>query len=183
MIGLVEQVLTKIILDNSNEETLHTIYEKAGIEKTRVFQTNQYYDEAEFRKFLTVTLEVLNLDVDKALTIFADEFFKYTKSLYPTWYGMASSAHDFLLLQVKIHDGFGHSLKDKSKAKTLMNKIKVEEIDEKYLKVRYQSENQLCGLYIKLAERVGAYYGDIPTLTQSKCMHNGDKECEIHVKW
>ena len=99
MIGLVEQVLVKIVLDNSNEETLQKIYKLSGIEETRQFKTNKYYDEAEFRKFLENTLSVMQLETDVAFKIYAEEFFQHTKRIYPAWYNMVDNAHDFLLLQ------------------------------------------------------------------------------------
>jgi len=182
MIGIIEKVLCNLILQHADEKTLRLIYQKAGIEEDRVFETNQYYDEAEFRRFLSATLKTLGLDVDTALTLYADAFFKYTKALYPSWYAMVNTAKEFLQLQVKIHDGFGHSLNDLEKSQRLMKKIKVD-TNGNGLMVTYCSENRLCGLYIKLAERVGEHYGDKPTLTHEKCMHKGAEECVINVDW
>ncbi len=49
--------------------------------------------------------------------------------------------------------------------------------------MHYRSPNQLCGLYTATARWIINHYGDDASIEETKCLKQGDSECEIRIRW
>ena len=82
----------------------------------------------------------------------------------------------------EIHYGFGASLEDREASQAVIDKFRLEKLEQELI-VHYRSPNRLCALYRALARRVIAHYGDEASIEETRCLHRGDAECEIHIRW
>jgi len=73
-------------------------------------------------------------------------------------------------------------VRDPDSRKAVVDKFRIERFDDKIV-THYRSPNKLCSLYKALARWMFSHYGDEALIEETKCMHRGDEECEIHVIW
>ena len=95
---------------------------------------------------------------------------------------MSKSAREFLQRQPKIHNGFATGVRDQKAGQAINDKFEIEHIEDG-ITVHYRSPNQLCGLYMALARCLMKHYGDEAAIEETKCLKQGDSECEIRIRW
>lgn len=182
MIGLIPKVLIDLILNQSNPQTLQNILMDSGLPADQVFAINRSYPDEDWRRLFSNTLSTLNINEQQACELYADAFFNTAIELFPNWFKMASNSYDFLQMQPKIHNSFASGLSDSHQRQQTNDKFQIE-VQPNHIITHYQSPNQLCTLYISLAQRLAQLYGDTVDIEHSRCLKNGDKECTIHVYW
>ncbi len=182
MIGIIPRILTDMVREQCGEDTLQHIFKAANIPSNRTYHNSHYYDDSEWQSFYEQTKKTLELDEEQTSKAYADAFLSYVLKTFPTWFDMANNSYDFLALQPTIHNSFASGLVDSEKRKAAIDKFSIEK-KTKHLITHYRSPNKLCSTYIALAKSVIKHYGDEAEITETKCLKNGDAECELHVKW
>ena len=182
MVGLVQKILMDLIEERAGADAVAEVKRRAEVPADRVFRMDEVYDDAEWRRMFSAACAVLDITPEQAEEAYADIFLEDAQRRWPVWFTMSKNARDFLLRQPAIHNGFATGVRNAESRKAITDKFDVQENGQELI-VHYRSPNKLCGLYIKLAERIINYYGDKATVKETRCSKNGDAECEIRVLW
>ena len=182
MVGLIHNVLFNMLTGLAGEDATTQIRESAGVAHDREFRIDENYDDAEFRRVLAAAREQLGLTRAQAEAAFAKAFYEDSLVRWPTWFAISKNARDFLKRQPTIHNGFATGVSDPAARPIIRDKFRQEEREDR-LVVHYKSPNMLCGVFVELAKCILAHYDETATIEQTKCLHNGDDACEIHVIW
>ncbi len=182
MVGLIQKLLFDMIESSGGADAAREVRRRAEVPQDKQFHINEVYDDAEWRRLFSATLDVLNLTQEQAEEAYADFFLKDAQTRWPMWFQMAKNAREFLIRQPKIHNGFATSQQDVALRAAIDDKFEVEERAGE-LVVHYKSPNRLCGLYMALARWIINHYGDNAVVEEAYCAKNGASECEIHVRW
>ena len=143
---------------------------------------SETYADAECQRLLAAAGEVLGLSVEETCDLWAEAFLEDTQKRFPAWYEMCANSRALLECHPEIHNGFTASLSDPEASQAVVNKFRLEKLEGE-LVVHYRSPNRLCVLYRALARRVVALYGEAASIEEERCLHRGDEECEIHIRW
>ena len=183
---MIQKVLVNLLLRVGGQETLNEVLRKAGVPEDRNFRIDTAYSDEEWNRLLAATLEVLKVDDVTALKLYAEEFYNYAKNVFPVWFEMSKNSYQFLYRQPQVHNNFATGVTNKEERKYIEDKFHIEAFDGvegKKLITHYRSRNKLCKLYKLLAVQIIDHYKDQATITETKCLHNDDAECEIHITW
>lgn len=182
MVGLIHKILFGMIDNAAGETAIAAIRQGAQVPIDREFRIDENYDDMEFQKLLATTCESLGLSQDQAEAAFATAFYNDSIQRWPTWFRISRNAREFLKRQPAIHNGFATGVSDPEARKAIRDKFALREEDDRLI-VHYKSPNNLCGVYIKLAELILQHYGESAKIEQKTCSRRGDEACEIHVVW
>lgn len=183
MIGLIQKNFLDLVESNAGADGVEKVRTLAQIPVDRVFRIGDVYGDDEFQRLFAATCTVLSVTPEKAYELFADQFFKDATVRFGKWFALAKNSYDFLVFQTTIHNTFASGVVDPDQRQAVQDKTSIVKVSDRYLITHYRSPNKLCGLYRALGLWVANYYGDRVEMTESKCLHSGDSECEIHVKW
>ncbi len=184
MVGIIQKVLMNLLMRVGGEDTVAAVLKKAGVPEDHNFRIDTVYSDDEWNRLLVATMEVLKVDDATALKLYAEEFFNYAKSVFPVWFKMSKNSYQFLMRQPQVHSSFAASVSNKEDRKSIEDKFLIETYDlENRMVTHYRSQNKLCKLYKFLAQQTIDHYQDEATITETKCQHNNDHECEIHITW
>lgn len=184
MIGIIIKVLADMVTELTDVKTLTTIYQEAGVKPDKVYRLNEAYSDEEWQRVFNATLKIINLSQEEAYTVYADAFIKYAERMFPTWFVMAKTSRDFLLLQPIIHNSFASSMVSSQEKQKVQDKFRVVEYENTDdLTIFYQSPNKHCGLYIALAHRLAQKYGETLNITTKQCICSGEPVCEMYIQF
>ena len=182
MVGLIPKLLIDLIESQVGAEAVAEVKRRAELPEDREFRLGEVYDDDEWRRLFAATCQVLQMTPEQAEYAFADFFMSDGLRRWPTWFKMSNSAREFLERQPAIHNSFATGAQDPQVRKGITDKFRLEK-RENELVTRYKSPNQLCGLYVAMAEWAINHYGDHATVRETQCSKRGDPECEIHICW
>ena len=182
MVGMVQKLLLDMVESVGGQEAVEDVKRRSGVSLDKHFNMNEVYEDDEWQRLFASTCDVLQLSREQAIEAFADYFFKDAIKRWPAWFSMSCSAREFLQRQPKIHNGFASAVDDQSAGEAINDKFKLE-TNEAEIIMHYRSPNRLCDLYKALASRIITHYDDEATIEEFLCMHQGDEECEIHIRW
>jgi len=182
MLGLVQKILFNLIESVSDQKTLNVIKEKAGVPLDKEFRIDTVYDDDEWQRLYSSTLEVLNLTEQQATKAYANAFLQDALTRFPTWFEMSKNSYEFLRRQPAIHGTLAAGLTDIKSRQAILDKFRIDTSPNKLI-TYYKSANQQCVLYVELAKLVIDHYKDDATVKEVRCLKNGDSECEIHIDW
>ena len=182
MIGLIQKVLFDLVEDRAGTEALMEVKRSAGVPLDRVFRLGEVYSDAEWQDLLCAACRVLGMDEEHVMELYADEFGRDALARFSKWFEISANSREFLERQVTIHNVFASGVCDPDSRKAVVDKFRIETFDDKIV-THYRSPNKLCSLYRALARWMFKHYGDDAVIEETKCMHRGDDECEIHVIW
>ena len=182
MLGYPFRPLLQAIEDEAGAEAVAAVKHRAGVPPDRTYRISETYADAECQRLLAAACEVLALTVEQTCDRWAEAFLKDTQKRFPAWFAMCANSRALLECHPEIHNGFAASLRDPEASQAVINKFRLEKL-ERELIVHYRSPNRLCVLYRALARRVVALYGDEADVEETRCLHRGDEECEIHIRW
>jgi hypothetical protein len=182
MVGVIHRVLFQLVDSLGGREAVDRVRQLADVPADREFKMQVPYDDAEWRRLMRATCEVLEVTPEQALEAYAGFFLKDALTRWPMWFRMSANSRQFLARQPSIHNSLSAGLLDPSERQAVSDKFHVE-VDGERIVTRYHSPNQLCGLYKALARGVIEHYGDAAVITERGCMLRGDPECEITVEW
>ncbi|MCH7839448.1 MAG: heme NO-binding domain-containing protein [Planctomycetes bacterium] len=182
MVGLIQKLLIDLVESAGGAEAVVHVKRLAEVPEDKEFRMDEAYDDDEWRRLLAATCEVLNLTPEQAEEAYADFFYKDCVKRWPMWFQMSKSAREFLERQPRIHNGLATGVQDPEARRSINDKFKIEKHNGE-LVVHYRSPNQLCGLYKALARWIINHYGDKASIEETRCLKQGDPECEIHISW
>ena len=182
MVGLIQKILLDLIESSAGPDGVQEVKRRAGVAQDKTFRMDVAYDDAEWRRLLAATCEILNITQEQAEEAYADFFCKDAIKRWPMWFQMSKSARDFLELQPRIHNGFATGVQDPTAGQAINDKFQLEKHNGE-LVMHYRSANQLCGLYKAIARWIINHYGDNATIKETQCLKKGDPECELHICW
>jgi hypothetical protein len=182
MIGLIQKLMFQLVKKNAGEEAVLQIKQQAGVSLDSEFEINQVYSDEEWRRILSAVLKVLNCTEEELMVTFGDYFLNDVTKRFPTWVSMSKNSFELLSIQPRIHNCFATSIVDKDTRKSITDKFRIESFPN-HLITHYSSPNQHCILYIYLAKKVIAMYGDEAIVEEKCCQKKGAPECEIHITW
>lgn len=182
MVGMIHQILFSLVESSAGSGAVREVRRRAGVPEDKVFRMDEAYDDAEWRRLLAGTCEVLGITPSQAEQAFADFAGRELLKRWPTWFDMSHSAREFLERHPKIHNTFATAVQDPAARQAIIDKFSVEARANELI-VHYRSPNQLCGLYIALAQWVIRHYGDEATVMETRCRRKGDPECEFRICW
>lgn len=182
MVGLIPKLLIDLIESLGGSKTVSAVKKRAEVPDDRVYHMNSVYDDAEWQRLLSATLQVLDLSVDDGIKAYADYFYQDSLKRWPMWFQMSGTAREFLLRQPKIHNGFATGVSDAAERAAIEDKFNIVESDN-YLEITYRSPNRLCKLYKELAYRILNHFGEEAEVSELKCQGDGYDHCIIRVQW
>lgn len=182
MLGLIQNLLLRLVEERTGSQGRNAVLEGAGVPLSRLFRIGEDYPDVEFQRLLQSALRVTGLDEGRFLTAYAELFFRDARERWPAWFTSSPHSRSFIEKQCAIHNIFASGLGDQGARAAVADKFRVERHADRIL-THYRSPNRLCGLYKALALRVVDYYGDSVEIMEHRCMHRGDEECEIELRW
>lgn len=182
MVGLIQKILLDLAEEKGGPEAVAEVRRRAGVPVDRVFRLGESYPDDEWQRLLAATCAVLGLTEEEGLEAFADVFARDALTRFATWFDMSRSSRELLERQITIHNVFASGVQDPVAKKAMVDKFRIEKSPDEIV-THYRSANKLCGLYRALARRMFRHYGDPAVIEETRCMHRGDEECEIHVRW
>ena len=182
MIGLIQKILLDLVEEKAGPEAVTTVKRAAGVPLDRIFRLGEVYSDTEWQNLLSATCGILGADEDQVMELYADVFGRDALIRFSKWFEMSANSREFLERQITIHNVFASGVVDPNSRKAVVDKFRIETFEDKIV-THYRSPNKLCSLYKALAHWMFTYYADDAVIEETKCMHRGDDECEIHVIW
>ena len=182
MLGLIHRTLLSLIESAAGGEAVAEVKRRAGVPEDRAFRMGESYNDDAWQRLLASTCALLNISPAQAEEVFADFFGQDALQRWPTWFAMSKNARQFLERQPAIHNSFATGVHDSAARAAIADKFKLEKRDRE-LVMHYRSPNRLCGLYMAMARWIIKHYGDHAVVDETRCLKNGDPECELHILW
>jgi hypothetical protein len=182
MVGLIFKVLIDLVKTAGGDDAVNKIKLKAEVPPDREYMLNAVYDDAEWRRLVGATCEVLGITAEQAEQAYADFFFKDALARWRMWFQMSKNSREFLLRQPAIHNSLASGVNEEAQRNAIADKFHIE-ATEGGIVTHYRSGNGHCGLYKALARCIIKHYGDEATIEERRCARRGAEECEIHVQW
>jgi hypothetical protein len=182
MIGLIQKILLDLVEEKAGPEAVKDVKRSAGVPLDRIFRIGEVYSDTEWQNLFSASCRVLGADEDHVMELYADAFGRDALVRFSKWFEMSANSREFLERQIIIHNVFASGVVDPNSRKAVVDKFRIETFDDKIV-THYRSPNKLCSLYKALARWMFTHYADDAVIEETKCMHRGDEECEIHVIW
>jgi len=182
MMGLIHRILLNMVADQGGAKAVKTVKKQAGVAPDVVYRMNEPYPDDEWQRLFGAACDVLDCSPRRAEELFAAAFLADAQERFPKWFEMCKTARALLELQPVIHNGFATGLRSPADRKQVVEKFTLEKFDDRIV-THYRSPNKLCGLYVRLAERVLEHYGEYAEITMRKSMKRGDDESVIEIRF
>lgn len=143
----------------------------------------QPYSDEAWQRLMATALEETGLPRRELLDHIGREFLADAQKRWSPWFKMAGNSLDFLRIQPLIHSSFASGTVSAEERARIEDKFKILSQTDRSLKVRYRSENQLCDLYLSLAQVFVESYGDEVEITKTACTRAGDEACLIELNF
>ena len=182
MLGLAHRVMFAMIEDAGGPDVLRAVLDRAEVPCDRHFRLDEDYSDSEWRHLLVLACETLEMSQPDVEARLAEHFMRDALARWPAFFDLASSARDFFLRIPAIHNGLRARAASETPRTRAREKFRVDGFDG-FLITRYESPNRLCDLYLALARRVIAHYGEDATIEQTTCMKTGYPSCEFRISW
>ena len=182
MIGLIQKTLLDFVEHHKGPEGVVIVKRMAQVDPLCEFRIGDVYSDKEWRRLAEAAFEFVNMPEQLFWEGLVEEFAEITLRLFPAWFKMAKSAREFIELQPTIQNVFARGLHNPGAQKAVREKFSIQVSPLSIIKT-YCSPNKLCKLYVGMTYWLMRYYGDQAEITEPKCLHRGDEECEIHMTW
>ncbi len=185
MVGLIQKLFMDMVWSIGGDEAVNKIKQAANLPLDHTYQICDVYPDDEWQRVLAAGLELLNITPEQADEVYADYFLNDAIKRFPTWFAMAKTSYDFLVIQPTIHNCFATSVIEQKDRNAINDKFVVDKFPEtpNKLVTHYRSQNHHCGLYKSLAKCVLKHYKDEAHIEEKQCLKLGGTECEIHIQW
>lgn len=177
MYGVIFDLLRSYVIErHGGRATWDALLDEAGIGYKVYFPVAQYPDE-EIVKLATTASQMLKVP----LTAVLEDFGKFVGPSLVTYYEMFVKPEwrTFEVLEnasAKIHDAI-HRYNPKRNPPEL----RATRIDDRHLKLTYQSDRKLCfvakGIILGLSDK----FGERIEVHETQCMHNGAQRCHFEI--
>ena len=182
MIGIIHQVLFRVIERARGPDAVRLVRARAGVVNDTLYRINEHYPDEEFLRLVEATCIVLEITQQRAEHQLASEFLRFALERFPRFFEMCRSGRELLELQPVIHNSLATGLADPAARHEVRDKFHIDSHADR-LVVNYRSANKLAGLYIALAHLVLRHYGDLATVSLTPGGSNEDGEYEIVIQW
>jgi hypothetical protein len=176
VLGYPLKLLMNLIESRHGHDAVVETLLEAGLPADRVYRLNEPYPDQEAQRLSAAAFRRISLED------IAEEFFKDTRTRFPTWFEMCKTSRQFLEMQPEIHNTFAHGLQRPEERDAVRDKFRLDKREDELI-VHYRSPNYLCDMYKAIAQHIFRHYGDNATITEDKCMKRGDVECQMRIRW
>lgn len=177
MKGIIMTLLERMVLEEAGLELWQSMLDETGL--PGVYTAGGLYDDEE----LFALVNSLSNKTAVARELVLCKFGRYTmtifRELYPMFFDEGMGFFDFLLsVDSVIHLEVKKLYPDAQLPSFSFEHVK----GGKQLKVRYESNRQLCDLAIGLMEESADVFNVVCTITHGPhCLKNGDDHCDLSV--
>jgi hypothetical protein len=183
MIGIIQKTLTECLMQAGGDDLRRAVFRKAGVPENRVFRMDQNYPDDEMGRLLDATRELTGLDADAVDTLFARNFVRLVKDVFPQFIAMSADSEDLVRMQARIHALIAGGLRSTAEREASSDKFHMEDQGNHRIVVRYRSALQLCGLYRQLVRAMADEFGDTVEISTVRCRKAGAESCAMAVCW
>lgn len=180
MIGIIHEILLDFVRKNLGDDAVTELRKRAGVEEKQ-FRLDTDYDDAEWRRLVGAAIELAGGDSDGVQKAFAHYAGEDLVLRFPGFFKGAKSARDMIKRQPVIHNNLATGLSEEARRR-VADKFELEEKGDS-LVMHYRSPNQLCAVYIGLAEWVAEHFGEKLEVKHERCLKKGADECEIELRF
>ena len=182
MVGLIQKLLMDLVSQLGGDQAAGDILSTVGLPRDFQFRIDTNYDDEQACALIAATCARFNLSAEQAYEAYADFFLRDVMQRFPAFFAMSRSAHDFLQRQITIHNSIGAGIagSDPAIRRSISAKFRIEHLPNGIL-THYSSRNRLGGLYLALAKRVIAHFGDNAEVMALDSIH--DESCRIQILW
>lgn len=182
MVGLIQKIMMDLIGQLGGQQAVGDVLVSIGLPRDFQFRIDTNYDDEQACNLIAAVCKHFNLTAEQAYEAYADFFLKDVLQRFPAFFAMSKSGYDFLQRQISIHNSIGAGIagSDPAIRQRISAKFRIEHIPNGIL-TNYTSRNRLGGLYVALARRVIAHFGDdaeVITLDPTD-----QERCRIQVIW
>lgn len=174
--GIIFNVLEEVITDAYGPEAWDSLICMAGVEG--VYASLGSYPDAELLALVDAASTLTGQPREQVMRAFGEAAFPLLIERYPHFLEGVFDARTFLLsLNTIIHP---EVRKIYSGAGCPQFKFA---IGDDILQIGYRSQRKLCDVADGFVRGVAKHYGEDIDVAHSACMHNGDPQCQLDVRW
>lgn len=182
MHGLIAKLVVDLADRAGGPEAAAAVRRRAAL-PDRPLRIDDEVSDDTFGAMVGAACDRLGLSAAEAEEAFAAFFLEDALRRWPTFFRMSGTSKELLARIPAIHGCLvGGAPMSRMRAEK-EDKFTVEDRGPLELLTRYRSPNRLCGLYVALARKVVAHYGDEAEIDEPRCTKRGDPECELRVRW
>jgi len=181
MIGVINRLMFDFVEQNWGSE-MSARFRKESQSENVDFRMDVYYPDVEWQQQLDVAIRLTGLDKEALVWAFGRYSGEVLTRQFSGFITGATSARDVITRQPRIHNTLALSFTEEAHRKTINEKFRLEEFPD-HTVVHYVSPNKLCAFYRSLAQWVADSFNETIEIIEPVCMHRGDHECEIHVRY
>lgn len=181
MIGIINKLLFDFVEQNWGTEMRARLHTESQVSQTD-FRMDVYYTDLEWQQQLATAIHLTGMDKEALVWAFGRYSGEVLTRQFSGFITGVTTAREVITRQPRIHNTLALSFADKTHQKTINEKFHLDELPDRTV-VHYVSPNQLCAFYRSLAQWVADLFNEDIEIIEPKCMHRGDHECEIHVRY
>lgn len=158
--------------------TWSTLLEESGLGGKRYSPTETYPD-SDAKAILTAASEETGQSVQQLL----EQFGEYIgPSLLETYSGLIDSDWNTIDLIEHTEEDVHTEVRKRTSGAQPPDLGDVERLSEDELILHYTSDRQMCGLARGIIRAIADFNDETVTITEERCMLDGDRECELRVQ-
>lgn len=177
MKGAIFIALNEMIESQYDINTWEDILERVQPESKGIYTSTCEYADAEMLRFIDVIASLLKIDDIQFKRQFGRFLFSQLNDKYPIFtqikpdlFGFIASVEEVIHKEVK-----------KFYENPRLPSLRCEVVNNHEMIIRYYSDRKLCYLAEGLVLGAADHYGKHVRISQSQCLHLGDKCCDIRV--
>lgn len=182
MIGVIPHLLFDFVEKNWGAEGLQELKARARMAADKTIRLDTYYPEEEWQRLFEAAVALTHLQPEYLEQAFGRYCVEDLVLRFPGFFEGAVCARDMIRRQPLIHNFIAASVQDPVSRRAVLDKFRLEETPDETI-VHYVSPNRLCDFYRGLAQGAAERFGEVLTITETRCMKRGDEECELHVRY
>jgi len=176
--GSTLKCVQKYVIDNYGKEKWRSLLIKSGLPPDKVYHSISFYPDIEFEQLLKVCSLEFRTSQLALMRQFGKAFGTYLIGVYGRMFLKEWRSLDII---EKIAPKVFNSIQFVDPY-TPSSSVTCEKIAPDEVVVHYQSPRRMCVYLFGIIDAVGEHFKENLEITQPKCMHSNDPECEIHVK-
>lgn len=163
------------------EEMGITVWEKilANVkpESMGVYTSVEDYKDDELFSLVNALAEITEIPIPQLVKYYGKYLFSVLISKYPMF---TENVNDYFIFLESIENVI-HKEVEKLYSNPNLPSLHCQQLDNKTLKMKYESPRKLCHLAEGLIEGAAEHYQEKYLLKHDKCMHKGDDYCEFII--
>jgi hypothetical protein len=177
MMGIIILCLAGFTEEKEGKSGKERLLKEAGLDE-KIIEATKVYPEEEFQRLVTAYIKLFDRDVETFERQFAVYMIGILKQRFPKYFESAKNAKEFLIKVPQIHTSF-----PTAGTGIIVEKIKIDRLEEERLIFHYESPNKLCTFMKTLIEQVLQVYGEKGNIIETQCMKKRKDYCEIIVEF